>query len=559
MRRIVLFLILISLLLVPVSAYSGITTGTSQTVVSENGSCHVTFTFTLQLESPAGALSFPLPAAARDITVNGAAAKSSRGENTRDVDLSGVVVGAGTYTVAIAYSLPDAVQADKRDNLSLSLQLLTGFGYPIDDFSFSVTLPGSLSSQPVFTSTYYQQAVGSVMEYTFADGVLSGRFTARLQDHETVTMTLPVTGEMFPQSVAKRFQIDTLDLFMMAVALLAVLYWVVTLRCAPPRRVHSTLPPEGITAGEVASYLTLQGADLTLMVLSWAQMGYILIHSEDSGRVLLHKRMEMGNERSSFERKVFRNLFGKRMGIDGTGYHYARLCRKVRTSRPGLADNLQKGSGNPWIFRGLMAIIGFCSGLSLAFSFSADTVWRVMLGMLLAPLGTAVAWLLQDAAKSLHSHRKLPALLAAGAAGLWLLLSVWADQWDTAIFVIPAQLVAGLAVCYGGRRSEEGMQNLSQLLGLRRHLKTVSNEDLKGILRRNPNYFYDLAPYALALDADKAFARQLGKRKLPGCSWLVTGMDSHMTAREWDRLLRETVRNLDALQQRLPFEHLTGK
>ena len=48
------------------------------------------------------------------------------------------------------------------------------------------------------------------------------------------------------------------------------------------------------------SRLTFTGADLTMMVFSWAQLGYLVIHLDDNGRVMLHKRMDMGNERSSF-------------------------------------------------------------------------------------------------------------------------------------------------------------------------------------------------------------------------------------------------------------------
>ncbi len=559
MRRALAVFLLISLLAVPVSAYSGITAGSSQTVVSANGSCRVTVTFTLQLEAHAPDLVFPLPRQARDITVNGSAARSSRGANTRDVDLSGIVAGAGTYTVTVAYALPDAVQADKNNKLTLNLQLLSGFSYSIEGFSFTVTLPGDIEAEPNFHSTYYQDTVKSVMDLDVSDSIITGTFLSRLQDHETVTMTLPVTADMFPQSVAKRFQMDTLDLFMLALLALALVYWVITMRCAIPRRAHSTLPPEGITAGELGCRLTGQGADLTAMVLSWAQMGYILIHLEDSGRVLLHKRMEMGNERSAFENKVFRSLFGKRKGVDGTGYHYARLCRTVRTSHPGRKEDMLPNSGNPYIFRGLLAAIGLMAGISLAFAFSADTVWRVLLSMLLAPLGAAMAWLLQGGACSIHSHRKLPLYGGLLGAGLWLLLSLLAGRWDVAMWVLPVEFLGGLATGYGGRRTETGRQNMAQILGLRRHLRTVSGEALQRILRMNPQYFYDMAPYALALDADRAFARQMGKRKLPGCAYLTTGMDGHLTAREWQKLLRTAVRSLDALQQRLPLDTLLGR
>lgn len=559
MRRILVLLLILALLAVPVSARSSITSAQSQTLVSANGSCRITVTFTIQLDAPDPDLSFPLPTTARDISVNGSPARSSRDDQARRVDLSSAVAGAGTYTVSITYSLPDVVTADKNDNLSLNLQLLGGFGYSIDAFSFSVTLPGPVDTVPSFTSTYYQEAVASVMDYSMENGVLTGSFLARLQDHETVTMVLPVDAELFPQSMAKRFHIDTIDLMMIVVAVIALIYWLVALRCGMPRKLRSPMPPEGITAGEIGCQLTGRGADLSLMVLSWAQMGYVLIHLEDSGRVLLHKRMEMGNERSQFENQIFRSLFGRRMVLDGTGYHYARLCRKVQLKCPGIRDYFRKSSGNPGIFRVLMALIGTLSGVSLACAFAADTFWRVLLGILLGALGTAIAWLLQRGACRIHSHDKLELWVSILAAALWLLLSIGAGEWNVAICVLPAQFLAGLAAGYGGRRSGIGMQAMAEILGLRRYLKNLSGEELKRLLRLNPNYYYDMAPYALALGVDRAFAKQMDKRKLPVCTWLTTGMDGHLTAREWNKLLRDTVTALDAVQKRLPWERLLGK
>ena len=159
----------------------------------------------------------------------------------------------------------------------------------------------------------------------------------------------------------------------------------------------------------------------------------------------------------------------------------------------------------------------------------------------------------------LHSHNKLALWLSLCASALWLLLSVSGGEWNVALCVLPAQFLAGLAAGYGGRRTDHAMHNMSQILGLRRHLKNIPPEEVLRILRLNPSYYYDMAPYALALDVDRAFARKLGNKKLVGCNWLTTGMDGHLTATEWNRLLRQTVSTLDALQLRLPFERLIGR
>ena len=558
MRRILIAILCCVLLVTSVSA-AGISSLQSDTLVASDGSCDVTLTVTLQMDGPASELTFPLPENSRDITVNGSIARSTRSGTVRIVDLTKHVAGAGTYTLVLRYSLPDAVTADENDDLTLTLQLLSGFAYPVENMAFTVTLPGPVEHEPDFTSVYYQEAADTIMTVSVNGAVISGTVDQRLQDHECMTMTLAVSEEIFPQSVAKKWSMDTVDLIMIGIALLAVLYWLATMRFKPPRRLRRATPPEGITAGEVGCRLTGQGVDFTMMVVSWAQMGYLLIQPDDNGRVLLHKRMDMGNERSDFENRYFRSLFGRRRTVDGTGYHYARLCEKASRVAPGAQTIYLRNSGNPKVFRILAAAVGTFAGVSLATAFVQDTGWRVVLGILLGLLTSVASWQIQKGTMYARHRDKTRLWIGLGCAAVWLIVSLSAGEWGTALTVILAQLLAGPAAAYGGRRSDTGKQDMAELMALRRHLKAISVEDVKRILKANPDYYYALAPYALALGVDRAFARQMGGARLPECTYLTTGLDGHMTAREWNQLLRDTVDSLDTLHRRMPIDKLLGK
>lgn len=558
MRRIAIITAICLLLALPVSAFSGISSAENQTVVSAEGTCEVTLTLALQLDTIPAALVFPLPANASNVSVNGSAVNPSYSGNSRNVDLSGFVSTPGSYTMVIRYRLSDTV-AYVEEDLILTLELLSGFDYPVDNLSFSITLPGEVDVRPSFTSTYYQDTIEIMMTVDQQGNLISGSMDQRLQDHETLTMTLKVSDEMFPQSVQNPWTLDTVDLLMMAFALLAVLYWLAAMRCTPPRRLRRTAPPEGVTAGSIGCCLTGEGVDFTMMVVSWAQMGYLLIQPDDNGRVLLHKRMEMGNERSDFENRCFRMLFGKRKVVDGTSYHYAEVCRKAARSVACSRDNFQRTSGNPRVFRVLTVAIGTLSGVALGTAFAADPGWQTVLSVLLGIVGTAAAWLIQSAGRALHSRHRLRLWLGLAAAVAWYILSYTAGEWVTALIVIPTQFLAGLAAAYGGRRTVSGKQVMGEILGLRHYLKTLSGDELKRILKANPHFYYDLAPYAMALGVDGAFTRHMRNARLPQCPYLTSGMDGHLTVQEWDELLHDTVASLDALQQRLPFDRLLGK
>ena len=559
MRRVFILILCLFLLATTVSAAGTVNSLQSVTQVDTDGSCRVSLTMQLTLDSADKDLYFPLPSTARDVSLNGKSVRSPLRSGYRVVDLSDAISGAGIHTITLQYSLPDSIILDKNDQLILQFDLLSGFAYPIESMSFTVTLPGVPEHRPTFFSTYYQETADSIMTLAMEGSTISATINQPLQDQEALSMSLVVSEDMFPQSMAKRWKMSSNDVLMLALAALALVYWLFTMGCLPPRRNRKALEPEGLTAGELGCCLTGQGLDFTMLVVSWAQMGYLMIELQKNGRVLLHKRMEMGNERSDFEVRYFKSLFGRRNTVDGTGLHYARLCQKASSAKPHISDYYQRRSGNPMILLGICLAIGFLGGSSLALAFANDTIWQVILSILLAPLATAAAWSIHMGAKSLHLRRQLLLKIGLLASAIWALLGFWAGEGGVALLIIAFQWLCGLAAAYGGRRSDIGKHYVSDILGLRRHLCHVSIQELQWTIRQNPDYYYALAPYAMALGVDRIFARQFGSQRLHQCTYMNTGKEGTTTAMEWNEQLRKAVQAMDERQQRLLLERFLGK
>ena len=564
MRR-VFAVILLAALVFCLSATAGAVTGASSidnyTTVSSDGTCEVSLNITLHLESALGEIAFPVPGNARDVSLGGNRAKTTRSGDLLMVDLSKQYGGiTGDFAVNIRYSLPNCVAYDDDDHLMLTLPLVCGFAYPVERMSFTVALPGAATAYPSFTSTYRQANIEQDLELDVATdpSKITGQLNIATNDHESLTMTLEVDPQMFPQKEVHEWSVSFEDVAMVVLAVLAVIYWIVFLRCLPPRRIRRTTPPDGLTAGELGCALTMQGTDLTMMVVTWAQLGYILIHLDDNGRVILHRRMSMGNERSSYENRVFKALFGKRKLVDGTGYHYARLCKKV-AAKSSVSGIYRRSSGNPRLFRLISALPGLLGGIALARAIAGDSIFAILLIILFAGLGFISAWYIQEGGACLHLRSKEKLWLSLACIGGWLVFGVLGSELMVAASVAFGEFLAGIAAAYGGKRTELGKQSMQQILGLRRYLKTVERADLHRILRSNPDYYYSLAPYALALGVDQKFAKRFGAVRLSGCPYLTSLMDGHMTALEWSKLLRDAVNTLDARQKRMFMERLLGR
>lgn len=559
MRRIFLFVLCLCLLATAVHAAESVTNMESSAVVAENGTCRMSITFQITVQSSDEDLYFPLPGSAKDISLNGSGAKTFRRDGLRWVDLSEVVYGAGTFSLTLHYSLPDLVSKVGKSGLQLELPLLSGFSYPIDRMEFSITLPGKPETRPVFTGTYHSESMEEYLNYTISDSVISGHFAQGLKDHETLVMTLSVTEEMFPQNLVKQWSLSYDDLLQYALLLLAILYWVFFLRCPLPRRLRRLQAPDGITAGELGCCLSGLGVDFALMVLSWAQMGYLNIELDRHHRVLLHKNMDMGNERSSFEMHCFKTLFGRRLTVDAGSEHFARLARKVGKAVPGAAHYFNKQSGNILIFRCLTTAIGAVAGYSLAIAFAYDTVWQVVLSIFLVPLGAMLSWSIQDSVRGILLRHRADLLLGIFAGIVWLVLGIWAGEAGVSVFVVLIQLIAGVLAAHSGRRTEGGILARNEILGLQQYLRNVTNAELRQILEHNPDYYFDLLPDAIALGVDNAFAKQFKDEKMPICPYLQVAGGTATTAKEWLRLLRQVVRLMDEQQRKLKWKRIFNR
>lgn len=563
MRRAAALAAVLALLIVmscPVSAATGASSVLVFATVSSDGSCQVTANITLHLEHVVEDLSYPVPLNAQNISVNGSSARTSQSGSVQKVDLSRVVGSVtGDFTVSVSYRLTNLVTLSEEGVPELNVPLLSGFAYPVEKLQFSVSLPGLIENRPVFISGYFQEDIEPKMTWETANNTVSGTIDMQLRDLETFTVSLAVTEEMFPGVIQEQWRSNIDNIAMWVLTGLAVLYWIFFLRCLPLRKARCTTAPEGFTAGQLGSILTGQGADLTLTVFTWANLGYILIYMDKHGNVTLHKRMDMGNERSAYEQKLFRRLFGKRRMVDGSSYRYAELCKIAAESSGNVRSLYRKKSGRPRIFRILCAGIGLFAGISLGSALSQNAVLAVLLSIIFAAACTAASWLIQDWVMGLHLNRKDKLLIALACGIAWIIMGIVAKEANIATAVVIGQFAAGLFAAYGGRRTDFGRQMASQVLGLRYYLCNASSKQVHKMTNQNSEYFFTMIPAAMALGCGELFAAQFGKRRLVGCPYLTTGMDGHRTAMEWYRLLKRAADSLDARQKRLLLERLTSK
>ena len=527
------------------------------TTISSNGMCSVSLSVVISLDEPADHLTFPLPKNARNVTMNGTPLRTydSTGGNTILADLSDLDGIVGDYALNFNFNLPNVLKTvDKK--LVLELPLLCGFEYPVQYMEFYVNFPGEISGSPKFTSTYLKEGIDSLLSWNIGGNMISGCSTGAFQDRESLTLIMQVDDNMFPGQLIIEREGNPEHTYMAICAAIALVYWIIFMRCLPILHEDSTIPPEGITAGEIGSRLSAAGVDLTMMVFSWAQLGYLRIHPDKYGRVKLEKRMDMGNERTEFEIRCFNALFRNSNIMEGTSDSYARLCRKVARTVSGAHEMYRRKAGNIHLFRIISCSVSVFSGICFAMNIASKPAMQTFLSIVLGVVSVITAWGIQGGMYRFHIRGKTSQYIGIVCSLVWIAISIPAGQVWAGVLAVAFQMLAGFAAAYGGRRSKLGRSHASRILGLRRYLKRVSKEELERITELNPDYFFDMLPFAMALGVDGRFARQFGNIAIPSCSY-VKASERRRNAEDWALLMRRTADKMDKKQRKMQLEKWT--
>lgn len=556
-RLLMLFLCLFALSL-PVHAASAATEVQSFVNLSSDGSASVNLNLTLRLEQGGKGITLQLPNNARNATVNGTAYHISESGDIKYISITKATGGmSGVFSMSIHYSLDNVLEFSKANILHANIPILSGFDYPVETTEFTVTFPGEISGIPTFTSLYMQTDVDSIVSYDIDASTLTGSITQELKDHDAFNILIAVEEEQFADAAILKAEGTFVMKAMAVCGALALLYWLAFLRFLPILPQRQTQPPMSITAGDVGSLLAGQGTDLTLMVLSWAQMGYLMIETDARGRILLHKRMEMGNERSDTENRIFAALFRRKDTVLGTGQSYAALCKKVAANRNNVKGYFSQFTGKTAIFAWLCALTGAFAGIDIAKGLTSDGFFQYFWAVVLFLVGLFTARSMQDLSGLWFLHKWDKKLMSLAAIIGWLVLGYLSEQMILAGVVIAISLLAGLLGYYGGLRNTAGRQITAELLGLRRYIHRLHKE--KSDIYLNTEYFYRVLPFAMALGVEEQLAKAYERAALPECTFLVYGSRRTPKAREFVKKVREITGTLDERQKTLMLEKILGR
>ena len=520
-KRFFLLLFLLLALTTGAAAAGTITDLRTDCLVAGNGSCQVTQTVTIEFTGIEQSLTIPLGANAKRASIAGYHAQKTVEDGYTLFQLKDDAGFAGSRTFTVTYTLSGLVtETDGEQTLNLPL-LCPKWDYPIEHFSFTVTMPKDIETVPGFSSGYYGDVIEDYMTAARQGAVLLGDLDTTLKDHESLTMTLALGPRYFTGTYSGWSANWVAAAFCILFAVLALGYWFLTLR-SPRLSVSSrSLPPDSALPCDLPFLLAGAKPDFNMLLCHWASLGYLSIAVDPQGHVSLLRHMYMGNERRGLECKLFAALFARADRCDGASIHYKNTAKSAAGALARFWGRrlYERGSGNVLVMRALAAL---CSGVALlsAASFLLPVLplrWLVL--ALCFVLGAAMSACVQLAAIRWYL-RHVPVLALGGVCAVaMLVLGNLSGTFPLMLLAAALSALTGVLTRHGGQRSRAGGRLLGQVLGFRQFLRRVTPSHLLMRLQRDPQYFYRTLPYAEAMGLGAMFARKFGDTELDPCEW----------------------------------------
>ncbi len=500
------------------------------TVLDGGGKAAVTQTWELAIEGTLTQVRFAVPQGASKAQVTGQKTKASTENGVRYLTVTNEAGFTGVQTFTLTYTQGGLVTGS-GEGQTLSLPLLAAQIYPVTVMHFSVTLPESFEAKPHFTSGYFQDMIGDSLDVTAAGGIVTGVTLEPLKDHETLAMTLSLPAGYF----SGRYGQGVLEKLLTAVTLLlaavTVLYWWRTLRNEPLRVQARTLPPDGVNPGDLPYLLSGGDADFNMLVSYWATLGYVSFYINQSGHVILRRRMGMGNERRLFERKLFNLLFGGEAHCDGASLRYKKVGERAMAVIPRYWTRrlYSRESGSPFLIRMLCCLVCALATLQALDPIAPEKLHGLLLLMAFIA-GFALCWMIYEGCGAYYLNDWVRTGVGVCCG---LLLLILGGLGGATLVMVPSVALAvfvGWQTAHGGRRSAYGAEVVAQTLGFRRFIHNASDHHLMQMLRRDPQYFYKMLPYAEAMGQGKRFVAQFHDAQLEPCQWYETANGAPRTA-----------------------------
>lgn len=467
-----------------------------------------------------------------------------------------VTVGANAvYDISYTYSIGD----DRNEDMDELYFNIVGpqWEIPINLTTFRIEMPAEFDASKVnFTSGSAGSTDNTAVNYSVEGNVITGSLDQVILPGQALTIALPLPEGYYTDVEKDTPFIGSLIRFYPVIfTLLFILGIFLWFRFGKDNKIYPTVefyPPDDLTPSELGYIYDSQidPYDLTAMIVYWADKGYLNIKEEEEetgivfkktkSKITLIKIQDIPENSEEFEKIYFNGLFSEHgsngeVTIDELENHFYKTLAIVRNSLKNAfhgksSKRFQSKSGKVssffiviiamiMMFLSLLSILSLLNPYDIVSSLLFAAVATVFVSIFLTSAAFIFSTLKTRLPKSKAGYGFSGILLSfiglSGLAGLLIYTKAGAISW----------MGVGLSVIlyyispYAHKRTEKGDEWMAKILGFKSFIENAEKDRINTLVKEDPQYFYHILPYAMALGVTDKWADQFENITLEAPEW----------------------------------------
>lgn len=448
--------------------------------------------------------------------------------------------GTHVYTIKYTYVLPD----DRYDGADFIFYSVLGadWGTTIDHFEFSMRFENGIPAAENFH--VYSGSFGATenqlhVEVFQKGDVIYGELND-IEAYQAITLFSRVYEGYFSNEKISNKAWPVWLLFGLALAFSVA--FIVLILIVRHKKVVPTVefhPPEGLSSAEVGTIIdsVVDEKDISSLIPWFAHKGYLTIHQEEDG-LYVNKVKELESDAPEYQKMLFNALFPEsdRICLDTLNSSFGERINEIRreilhyfkTQRP-----LYKNEKSTTIFmfiNTLLTAIFLMNNTAIAPMDNFPGFFPPVIFMLLG-FGLRRIWMRKHFAKGRFIFKIVSTVVISLV--LFLLTAVFIDEFEPVIssglttILVFMSMIANLFACRRIAQTDWNVEVTGKLMGLKKFIKTAEIDQLRMLVDENPEYFYDVLPYAIVFGLSDKWANLFTEISMDQPLWYYSSLNDN--------------------------------
>ena len=463
------------------------------------------------------------------------------------------IIGKKDYIIKYKYNIGKDPLKD-MDELYYNL-IGTEWDTAINNVTFKITMPKEFDETKLGFSNGKKGNTTNNVEYDVKGNVISGKLIGYLNGYEALTIRLELPEGYF---VKPKFHLSLSDLVTIIISVvcasIALILWSLY---GDDKSVIETIefkPIDNLNPLDMA--LIYKGKcskeDVSTLLLYLANKGYIKIN--ENGRSIDNYSIEKirdydGNNKE--EKMFMERLFSSKTKVTSSDlkYKFYRTVDKILKSvnDKNRKEKYFKNTKKPTKLAVMLLIINIMCMFIVPNIINGQDIGESLVILIIIafytpfyfvgiksdmPIGVRIFWL---GFTVLHSSVFFMSVVFTNM--------IVFDSSRIVSFIIGLIASAVIIICikYMPNRTDEGLELYGRIKGFKKYLKTAEKPRLERMVFENPNYFYDILPYAYILSVSKIWMNKFNDILLTSPNWYDG--NSSFTVRTFNTFISDTMKS----------------